>query len=239
MEASAKSVSLQQILPWRDLYRQQMNCQIVHDSLHPREGWTEPYLLEVGGKSAGYGSIVLGGPWKGTRTAFEFYVLPEFRSGVFDLFGCLLSASGATAIKAQTNDALLTVMLHAFACNIVSEKIVFEDGVTTHHALGGFTLRRQEDSEGGEYVLEIDGARAARGGIMFHYNRPYGDIYMQVEEPFRLRGLGSYLVQELKRVCYQMGSVPTARCDPDNIASRKTLQKAGFVPSAHILTGTL
>ena len=32
-----------EILPWRELYRQEMNCQIVHDSLHGREGWTLPY----------------------------------------------------------------------------------------------------------------------------------------------------------------------------------------------------
>jgi hypothetical protein len=43
----------------------------------------------------------------------------------------------------------------------------------------------------------------------------------------------------LKRICYEGGSVPCARCNPDNVASRKTLQKAGFVPCAHILHGTL
>jgi hypothetical protein len=28
-----------------------------------------------------------------------------------------------------------------------------------------------------------------QGGILDHYNRPYGDIYMEVAEPFRRRGL--------------------------------------------------
>ena len=62
---------------------------------------------------------------------------------------------------------------------------------------------------------------------------------MQVAEPFRSRGLGAYIVQELKQVCYQRGSIPCARCNTQNIASRKTLQKAGFVPCAHILSGSL
>jgi len=88
MELSAKAASLQDILPWRDLYREEMNCQIVHDSLHSRKGWTESYLL-------------------------------------------------------------------------------------------------------------------------------------------------------LKRVCYEQGNVPAARCNPSNVASRKTLQKAGFVPCGHILTGSV
>jgi hypothetical protein len=47
------------------------------------------------------------------------------------------------------------------------------------------------------------------------------------------------MVQEMKKICYQTGSIPCARCSPDNSASRKTLQKAGFVPFAHILTGAL
>jgi GNAT superfamily N-acetyltransferase len=88
-------------------------------------------------------------------------------------------------------------------------------------------------------VLESDGKTAARGGILFHYNRPYGDVYMEVAEPFQRRGLGSYLVQELKRISYELGAVPCARCNPTNVASRRTLAKAGFAPFAHILTGTL
>ena len=91
----------------------------------------------------------------------------------------------------------------------------------------------------GDWVVEVEGKIAATGGMLFHYNRPYGDIYMEVSEAFRRRGLGCYLVQELKRVCYEQGSVPAARCNPANIASRRTLQKAGFVPCGHILTGSV
>ena len=87
--------------------------------------------------------------------------------------------------------------------------------------------------------MEAEGRIVATGGILFHYNRPYGDIYMEVEEPFRRRGLGCYLVQELKRVCYEQGSVPAARCGLANIPSRKTLQKAGFIPCGHILNGSV
>ena len=59
-------------------------------------------------------------------------------------------------------------------------------------------------------VIEVEGQVAATGGILFHYNRPFGDIYMEVAEPFRRRGFGSFLVQELKRVCYGGGHVPEA-----------------------------
>jgi GNAT superfamily N-acetyltransferase len=88
-------------------------------------------------------------------------------------------------------------------------------------------------------VVEFEGQVAATGGILFHYNRPYGDIYMDVVESCRRRGLGSFLVQELKRVCYEGGKVPAARCDSGNVASRRTLQKAGFVPCGNILSGSV
>jgi GNAT superfamily N-acetyltransferase len=206
--------------------------------MHSRQGWTQAYLLEASGRVAGYGSILIGGPWIGSRTVFEFYVMPEHRSRVFDLFSNLLAASEATAIKAQTNDALLSVMLHVWAHNITSEKIIFADKLKTAHSLDGVLLRRRGEADG-DWALEVDGLVAATGGILYHYNRPYGDVYMEVAEPFTRRGFGSYLVQELKRVCYELGSIPCARCNTENVASRKTLQKAGFVPCAHILSGTL
>ena len=92
---------------------------------------------------------------------------------------------------------------------------------------------------GPEWQLELDGETVAKGGILFHYNRPYGDVYMDTAEPYRRRGFGSYIVQELKRAAYELGAIPAARCNPANVASRKTLQKAGLVPYASILNGTI
>jgi GNAT superfamily N-acetyltransferase len=244
----AKAVAVQEILPWRDLYRQEMNCQIVHDSLHGRQGWTEEYFLCVDATTLGYGSIAVGGPWKGKPTVFEFYVLPDQRSRVFDLFSALLTTSGAIGIEVQTNDPLLTVMFHTFTQDPKTESILFHDKITTALAPRGAVFRRTAPNDvlfphghepEGDWVVEVDGRIAATGGILFHYNRPYGDIYMEVAEEFRGRGLGSYLVQELKGVCYEGGSVPAARCGASNVASRKTLQKAGFVPCGNILSGVL
>ena len=250
MQAHAKLSSTEDVLPLRARYRQEMNCQIVHDSIHRREGWTLSYLLEAGGVALGFGSVAIGGPWKDKPTVFEFYVLSEHRSRAFDLFEGFLAASGARFFEVQTNDVLPTVMALTYGCDIGTEKVVFHDKLTTAHPANGAVLRRETSEEeiqaclerrqgGGEWVLELNGALAAKGGVLFHYNRPYGDIYMEVMEPFRRRGLGSYLVQELKRACYQLGAIPAARCDPTNVASRRTLQRAGFVPFAHILAGSI
>jgi GNAT superfamily N-acetyltransferase len=246
MDISVVTAPLDDIRLWRNMYRLEMSCQIVHDSIHSRPGWTQEYRLILAGTPVGYGSVAVGGPWTGQPTIYEFYVLPMHRSHVFDLFRALLETCGAVAIETQSNDVLTTVMLHAFAPQAMSESILFHDKYVTSHAPAGATFRPPTAAEAADVpldqrpwrgVVEVDGRAAATGGILFHYNRPYGDIYMDVEEGFRRRGLGSFLVQELKRLCYEGGCVPAARCRTTNVASQRTLQKAGFVPCGHILVG--
>jgi GNAT superfamily N-acetyltransferase len=141
-------------------------------------------------------------------------------------------------------------MFHTYGRDIASEGIVFRDKVTTVLSANGATLRGLTSDEetracieqrqgGPEWVLELEEKVVAQGGILFHYNRPYGDIYMEVSELFRRRGLGAYFVQELKRAAYDLGSVPCARRNTTNIPLRRTLQKAGFIPFAHMLTGAI
>src|SRR5271165_6987298 len=106
MHIDVSVVSGEETLALRDLYRREMNCQIVLDSWHGR-GWTDSYLIRLDGRVVGYGLV------------------------------------------------------------------------------GGVRAERKE----------------------IHYNVPYGDIFMAVAEPLRRRGYGGYLIQELKRVCYEMGRV--------------------------------
>ena len=250
MQATARLSSNARTLPFRARYREEMNCQIVHDSIHGRPGWTLTYLLQLGGRDAGFGSVAVAGPWTDKPTLFEFYVLPEHRTRAFDLFEALLEVAIPQFMEIQSNDLLLSAMFHAYARDVASEKIVFRDHSATALTAPGATLRcvtsdedtrrRIDERQGGpEWRLEVDGQPAGNGGILFHYNRPYGDLYMEVSEPFRRRGLGAFVVQELKRFAYELGAIPGARCSPTNVASRRTLQKAGFIPFAHMLTGVI
>jgi GNAT superfamily N-acetyltransferase len=246
----AEASSVEQSLPLRERYREEMNCQIVHDSIYTRPGWTLTYLFSLGGATVGYVSIAVGGPWQDKPTVLEFYLVPEARTRAFELFEEFHATSGAQWMEVQSNDLLATAMLHTYAKEILAESIVFRDRETTSLSGNGavlYPLTPPEETQlcieqrggGGEWRLDVHGVAAGKGGILFHYNRPYGDIYMEIAEPYRRRGLGSYLVQELKRVAYELGAVPAARCNPGNIPSRRTLQKAGFEPYASILTGSL
>jgi RimJ/RimL family protein N-acetyltransferase len=89
----------------------------------------------------------------------------------------------------------------------------------------------------GEYVLEVAGEVVATGGFMLHYNMPFADLYMEVSESHRKKGLGSLILQELKRECYLAGRVPAARCSIQNVASRAALLKAGLKVAGFMLKG--
>src|SRR3954466_12807516 len=142
MSISATLASNQEILPLRVRYRAEANGQIVHDSIHARPGWTRSYLLQAGGRVAGFGSVAIAGPWKEKPTVFEFYLLPEARGRAFALFEAFVAASGAQFFEVQTSDVLLTVMLNTYGSDLASEKIVFRDELTTSSPAQGAAVKR-------------------------------------------------------------------------------------------------
>jgi GNAT superfamily N-acetyltransferase len=248
MAIDVSMVSLEEILPLRELYRREMDCQIVHDSL-PRRGFGNLFLLRMDGRVAGYG-FVMGYRGEPKDMVKEFYVLPAYRGSALPMFRRLIEVSRARRIGAQTNDVLLTLMLYDCASEITSDTVVFHDALATNLSVPGAIFRPSTEADKGrifehkvepvgDWVIEQDGAIVATGGILTHYNPPYGDLFMEVDERFRRRGYGSYLIQELRRVAYETGLVPAARCNVANVASRATLQKAGLMPCARLLSGVL
>jgi GNAT superfamily N-acetyltransferase len=241
MHIDVKQVDVAKIHALRDLYRQEMDCQIIHDSLH-RRGFNDSYLIWVDGKVAGYGTVTSG---QDEHKVFErgilneFYLLPACRAFAVPVFRQLLAVSEATQIQAQTNDALLMLMVYDFATDISSDRILFHDAFTTNLSVSDAVFRQatQADAQEDNWLVEVGGDIVATGGFLTHYNPPYGDIYMGVKEAYRRRGYGSYIVQELKRVCYEAGRRPAARCNATNVASRKTLEKAGLLPCGRMVMG--
>jgi len=210
-----------------------MQCQIIQDSFLERR-LSDPYVIEHDGEAVGYGLV----PNKYyEHTVCEFYVAPPHRRSALPMFRTLLEVSRARHIRTQTNDPLLLLMLFDCASNITADNVLFADRFTTSLPRPPGAVARAKDKRNEEWVIEHGGHIAASGGLLFHYNPPYGDIFMDVEQRYRQQGFGSYLVQELKRACYEMGKIPAARCGPDNAISRRTLEKAGMLPCGRVLQG--
>jgi GNAT superfamily N-acetyltransferase len=250
MPVAVFASELHEIASLREHYRREMNCQIIHDSIHARTGWTREFVLRLDRVEIGYGSVAVAGPWRDNPALYEFFIQPEHRMRTFEAFTILLQACGAKIIETQSNAPILPVMLHVFARTIRPEAILFEDGFQTSLSPEGAgfraateadapVLRHLELDESAGWVATMSDEIAGAGDVLYHYNRPYGDVYMKIAEKFRQRGLGAYLVQELKTVCRTGGSVPAARCNVDNLPSRRTLQKSGFVPCGTLVAGDL
>ena len=145
MRIEVAEVPLEEILPLRELYRQEMNCQIVHDSL-PGRGFGRLFLLRTEGRVAGYG-FVMGYRGEPKDLIREFYLLPRYRGSALPMFHRLIATSQARRIEAQTNDVLLTLMLYDFATEITSDTVVFHDALTTGFILSGATFREVTDAD--------------------------------------------------------------------------------------------
>ncbi len=247
---STNEANLAAIGSLRDQFRAESNCQIVHDSLHERPGWTVPYLLGVDGVPAGFAAIAVGGPWKSRRTLFDFYLQPPYRSHFRPLLDTFLTVSAADSLEIQTNLPLASELLAACGRDLAPDAIVFADAGATSLPANGAVLRRQTSERQTaaairhragtcEWTLEFDGMPIGKGGLLFHYNVPYADLAMEIDGPFRRRGFGGYLVQEIKRQAHLLGALPAARSSPTNFPSHRTLQKAGFKLVAKILTGEI
>ena len=241
----ATKTSLESILALRALFLQEANCQIRYDARHHR-GWTDSYLLEVNNQAVGYGSIAGLNDHDARDCVFEFYIIPAFRNKAGSLFRRLIAASKATHVETQSNEPLLTSMLYEVSSSIKANVVLFEDHAVTHHAIPGAIVRPRDPADRlfkhraepeGDYVVELDGAIVATGGFLLHYNKPFADLYMEVIPSQRRRGIGAFLIQELKRHCYRAGRVPAARTDITNIASRATLAKAGMRVCGFMLVG--
>lgn len=237
-----------EILPSRERYRREVNDQIVHDSWL-RRGFVKPFLLLVDGVAAGHATVTVAGVHE-AGTIAEFWVEPAARAEAARLFRTLVDVAGARGVRAQTNDPLLLTMLYDFGADIRRDAILFRDMVTTRHVLPGAVFRRTTDADSGRmfpheivpvgsWLIEIDGIIAATASYYDHYNPPYADIAMEVAPVFRNRGVGQFIVQEMKRVCREAGLTPAARCPPGNVGSRRTLERAGLLPNGRILSGKL
>ena len=241
---AAAKADLRDILPLRELFLQENNFQIRYDARHAR-GWTDSYLLRIEDSVVGYGAIT--GQERDSRdTVFEFFVVRPFRKNASALFRQLLAASGAEYIECQSNDLLLSSMLFEFSPSVKSEVVLFEDHAVTEHIVPGATFRARSKNDQvfdhdvepvGDYVIETNGEVVATGGFLCHYNPPFADLYMEVRKDCRCRGIGSFLLQEVKKECYLAGRVPAARCHIQNFASRATLAKAGLRVCGFMLLG--
>lgn len=227
----------------RALFLNENRFQFIHNKCH-LYGWADVYVFSDDNHALGYGSVWGKDNRKDRDTIFEYYLLPDYRKNASSIFREFIASSGAPFMECQTNDSLLGAMMFMHATDIHAQSVLFEDETETRLTIPDIMFNKRPyptdhpDDRGG-YVLEQNGEVIATGGFMLNYNHPYADIYLEVKEPFRQRGLGSLMIQELKKEIYKMDRVPAARCNIKNNISRPALLKAGFRVCGYLLEGKI
>ena len=238
MRVDVEPADFAEVEPLREGFRAAAGCQIVHDSILARR-LADPWIVRADGAVAAYGGV-----WNEhfPGRVVEFHALEPHRGARLALFERFLRATGATELEAQTNMPDMMDLLRTFGRRPVEEKLLFRDGGRTALPSPGGTFRRRRPDEPGPegpWVVERDGRVVAAGGVLTHYNPPWGDLYMEVDSSARRRGLGSWIVQELRGVCREDGRVPAARCDPGNLASWRALERGGMVRCGTLLSASV
>ncbi len=222
--------TLSTIAHFREQFLEENNIQFVFDKCH-RYGWADTYLFIINGEQVGYGSVWGKNKREDRDAIFEFYLIREWRHLSDQFFITFCKSSGAFYIECQSNDRFIYPMFEKFATNTVTEAILFADDHETDLYVESTIIEKKEQAnpDDRQYVLIHNGEEAGGGGFMLNYNFPYADIYYEIHESHRRRGLGSYLVQELKKQIYKMGRMPAARCNVANEISKSTLLNAGMI----------
>jgi predicted GNAT family acetyltransferase len=113
----------------------------------------------------------------------------------------------------------------------------------------------QANTEGsGEWIEAFLNARLNREELFVLYDQqtlvaagecipsqkqpPYADLGTVVARSYRGRGLGSFLLTQLKNHCYEAGWKPICSCEASNRASKKAIEKAGFMSEQRMVTIT-
>jgi GNAT superfamily N-acetyltransferase len=221
MQIEVRRAEYRDVEPMRGLYRAELNCQIIHDSFLAR-GQSDPYLILVDGRLAGYGAV---SNKYGKGRLNEFYTAPRARGLALPMFRELLAVSEATHIETQTN--------FAHAVRLRDERNGRESAVSRRILLvrAACSGRRRTSGRSSRMVRLWLAVACCATTI-----RLTGiSTYMDVVETERRKGFGSHIVQELNRVCYEIGKKPAVRCNADNLASRRTREKAGMLPCGRLL----
>jgi RimJ/RimL family protein N-acetyltransferase len=238
-----EKTGLHEISDLRKSFLEAGGFQFIHNKCHVY-GWADVYVFREGKVKIGYGSVWGKDNRQDRDTIFEFYLIPGYHHQASSIFSSFAQLCGAPFMECQTNDTLLAGMMFEHAEDIHAQSVLFEDDTETRLSVPGVTFNKHPyttnhpDDRGG-YVLEGDKQVMATGGFLLNYNHPFADIYMDVKEEFRQRGLGSLMVQELKKEIYKIQRVPAARCNIKNTISRATLVKAGFRLCGYLLEGKI
>lgn len=244
-----KAVSLASLLNLRNQYLDSLHYpQELHCEWLVAKGGC--FCIEEDGRVVGYfirseeGDLI------------EFYLPDKLFSRKEEIFGRVLEEFQIKSAFCKSFDDLFMACCHAFGQSskiggylfrFFTEEIVMSlpEEVTVRKAKEiDIPLLLTHDSDLYESPEELNYTVSHRMILMYEKDgvllgcgylirvlpdKEIFDVGMWVNPAFRRQGYATLIISHLKETCLKAGYTPIAGCAADNIASRRTLEKCGFM----------
>jgi GNAT superfamily N-acetyltransferase len=195
------------------------------------------------------------------KTLVQFHVSKEYCTYATEIFEYVIKSDIVENAAVSTKEPEFLSLCLDYQKNVVADAYLFTDSKKVKCELDGFrnlsfrlaqrvdidTIRSKCEAafEGyhedlikndqlfvlydGDSLLGIGEFRITKS------NEQFGDIGMIVVEEYRRKGVGTYIITKLKEHCYKNKLKPMACCDIKNRASKKTLERSGFISNHRII----
>lgn len=215
-----------------------------------------PFLIKINGERAGYFLL------DEAKCLLEYYLTARFVERGEEVIGAILKQfSVKKALCLTFNHFLLNCCL-AYQKRLKTIGISFRERIDIHASSMPFELTvRAASMKDEQHIIKINeevfdhdhevAEYIDKGQLLiFEHNgevagfgifarviegRDDFDIGMLVAKQYRRRGLGETIIRYLADYCGQRGWRPVCGCAVDNIGSRRSIEKAGFIAGYRLL----
>jgi RimJ/RimL family protein N-acetyltransferase len=159
-----------------------------------------------------------------SQDSFALPLLLECR-WPYELDGYLFSVERPTSAEGKNTEMI--GIARAIPDDLESTyRLIRQDGFYTGNGRKALAIRIRNAEI---YLLRSNGEPIGVGFVSPLARTPsYADIAMIIDNKHRGKGFGFQLVRQLIQISLEKGLIPTALTSPQNIASRRTLEKCGF-----------
>ena len=247
------AVSLAEIQEQREAY---MNELAYSQELNSEENvWEcQYYKIKIDSVWSGYFCVSL------DKTLWQFYLIKSALSYSQEVFKLLIDMNYIVAAECISYDYLLMSLCFDFHKKAACSAYVFRDDTEVEYSLSSmenisFRFAKKEDfnslSEiGGDFFYNLEEHIRKEEVFIFYSDNEllgagtckkifnslnYYDIGMVVAEKHRNKGIGTFIIIKLKEYCYNSDKIPVCGCWYPNYASKKTLEKAGFITKHRVI----
>lgn len=192
----------------------------------------------------------------------EFYLIQDYLTEKESIFSKILQTYSVRKVYCKTFDSILLICSQLFSRSARVMATIFRDYVNgiNIELESSMRIRLARESDINQllsydsglyetpeelrytvsnrmvYMFEKENTLVGCGYLIkILPDKNFYDIGMWVNPDFRNMGYAAMIISHLKKLCFSHGYVPVCGCPVENTASRKTLEKNGFISKHAII----